>query len=104
MLALFIVVFAFLLVRGPIWGGTVEAPLTATVVLLSTAIATLLNILALEWSVRMTRRRSFPDRTALQRLLELIRETESATAKSQGWSALERAQFQIRLSRLAIEP
>lgn len=104
MLALFIVVFAYLIVGGPMWGDRLDTPLSASVVLISTAIATLLNIVALEWTVRMTRRRSFPDKTALHRLLDLIRETESATAKSQGWSALERAQFQIRLSRLAIEP
>lgn len=61
-------------------------------------------IAGIEFQIRRLRRRSYPDRRALQRLLELIRETEGSFAQSRGWSALDRAQFQIRLSRLEIAP
>jgi hypothetical protein len=55
-----------------------------------------------EYWIRRIKRRNYPDRFALTRLLELIHEVESAVARSQNWSPLDRAQFQIRLSRLTI--
>jgi len=55
-----------------------------------------------EYWIRRIKRRNYPDRFALTRLLELIREVESGVARSQNWSALDRAQFQIRLSRLTV--
>jgi hypothetical protein len=65
---------------------------------------TIVYIAGIEYWIRRLRRRSYPDRRALQSLLELIRETEGSIAQSRGWSALDRAQFQIRLSRLEIAP
>jgi hypothetical protein len=50
-------------------------------------------------------RRSHPrleaDRRALQEVLSLVRETEGVVSARENWSVLERAQFRIRLSRLA---
>ncbi len=50
---------------------------------------------------RLQRRRRAELR-ALDEVLSLLRETESALAKEQGWSTLERAEFRIRLSRFGI--
>lgn len=49
-------------------------------------------------------RRIHSDQKALKRVLQLIHETEGTVAKSEGWSALDQAQFEIRLSRLEIAP
>jgi len=54
--------------------------------------------------VNRMRARSYPDRAALEEIVELIREIESVAADNEAWSALERARFRIRLSRLKIAP
>jgi hypothetical protein len=59
---------------------------------------------AIELLIRRLRRRSYPDRLALKHILALVRETEAAISRGEKWSALDRAQLQIRLSRLELEP
>jgi len=67
-------------------------------------VACILYAFAFEYMLRRLKRRTYPDRVALARLLELIRDTESAIARTENWTALDRAQFQIRLARLTIGP
>lgn len=55
-----------------------------------------------EYWLRRIRRRNLPDRVALRRVISLIHETESAVSRYEHWSPLDRAQFQIRLSRLTL--
>jgi len=57
---------------------------------------------AFEFLIRRIKQRSEPDRAALAEVVELLRETGSGIAEAENWSALDRAEFRIRLSRFGI--
>jgi hypothetical protein len=48
-------------------------------------------------------RRVARDRKALNEVIRLLHEVEGPIAREEGWSALERAEFRIRLSRFSID-
>jgi formate hydrogenlyase subunit 3/multisubunit Na+/H+ antiporter MnhD subunit len=67
------------------------------------SIAIVGNILLYEFSIiQPAKRRIKRDVRALAEVVELLRETESVITKAEDWSALERAEFRIRLSRFGI--
>jgi uncharacterized membrane protein YhaH (DUF805 family) len=57
---------------------------------------------ALEVLIRRMKQRMIPDMVALSDVIELLRETEGVIAQADNWSALDRAEFKIRLSRFGI--
>lgn len=67
----------------------------------SVIIAMLLAVSTQSAIARLSKRKD-RDQRALLRLVELLRETESIISEVNGWSPLERAQFQIRISRFDI--
>lgn len=46
--------------------------------------------------------RAYRDRRALDEVVPLLRELEALTARDEGWSPIERAEYRIRLSRFDI--
>jgi hypothetical protein len=58
--------------------------------------------LAFELMIRRMKQRIIPDMAALSEVVQLLRETEVAIAEAENWSALDRAEFRIRLSRFGI--
>lgn len=55
-----------------------------------------------EYIIRRNKRRREPERDALVEVVELLRETGTGIAEAEKWSALDRAEFRIRLSRFGI--
>lgn len=76
---------------------------TFLIVFFGTVAMSIAYIAMIEVIMSRIKRRSHADRVALRNILALIRETEAAVAKSESWSALDRARLQIRLSRLELD-
>jgi len=75
-----------------------------SVLLVGMVIVELLYAAMFELIIRRNQRRTHPDQAALKHILALVRETEPAVSRAEKRSALDRAQFQIRLSRLEVDP
>lgn len=73
-------------------------------ILTALSLIALMGWIVLADLIRNVRHRTTPDLIALARLVELLRETESALGEAENWSTLDRAQFRIRLSRFGIGP
>lgn len=72
-------------------------------IIITSLIILVTNILFYEFRlIQPTKLRMQRDVSALAEVVELLRETESVITKAEGWSALERAEFRIRLSRFGI--
>ena len=54
-----------------------------------------------ERRIRELKRRGRQEARALSEVVQLLRETVPAVSAEEGWSALDMAQYQVRLSRLA---
>jgi hypothetical protein len=70
--------------------------------LAGTILISILYAVASEYLIRRIKRRSEPDKAALAEVVELLRETGNGIAEAENWSALDRAEFRIRLSRFGI--
>ncbi len=91
-------------VTAGVWIGFFSLNANRGLLLALAATAALIYLAMIEILRQRLRRRTYPDRAALKNILSLVRETEAAISRSERWSALDRAQLQIRLSRLELEP
>ncbi len=69
---------------------------------LSAVLIPVFTVMAMLPIVLRFQRRRRSELRALDEVLELLREVESAIAKEERWSTLERAEFRIRLSRFYV--